>query len=311
MRIAIVGSGALGSLFGGLLAKSGQDVLLLDNHPERAEHISRNGLRFEGLSGDMTIPVGATADFKEADGADWFLFCVKAYSTGPAAEQIAPLVGKSSTVLTLQNGIGNVEKICEFVPPERVAAGTTSNGANVRAPGHIHHAGAGETIVGELDGAGSERIKEIVEAFAGAGMQARTSTNVSGLLWGKLLVNVGINPLTAILRIRNGEILERPPALELMRAAVLETYGVCGKKGIKLEFPDPVKKVEEVAKLTAQNISSMHQDVRAGKQTEIDAICGAVVREGRELGVETPINEVLWRLLGAMGSRAGCPEDAG
>ncbi|MFH1539070.1 MAG: 2-dehydropantoate 2-reductase [bacterium] len=302
MRIAVVGTGALGTLFGGLLAKSGQDVLLLDNHPERAEHINRKGLRFEGISGDLEIPAKATSDYSEAEGADWFLFCVKAYSTAAAAEQIAPFVAEKSTVLTLQNGIGNVEKICEFIPSGRVAAGTTSNGANVRGPGHIHHAGAGETIVGELDGSESERLKKISEVLTAAGFPTRTSGNVEGLLWGKLLVNVGINPLTAILRIRNGEILERPPTLDLMHLAVLEAYRVCLKKGIKLEFPDPVKKVEEVARLTANNISSMHQDVRAGKQTEIDAICGAVVEAGREFDVETPINEMFFKILKAKGS---------
>lgn len=297
MRIAIVGAGALGSLFGGLLARSGLDVLLLDNHPERARHISENGLRFEGISGDLKIPVKATADFSEAAGADWFLICVKAHSTASAAERIVPLAGEKSTVLTLQNGIGNVEKICEFIPPSRVVAGTTSNGANVLGPGHIHHAGAGETIVGELDGSDSERLMEISGIFTRAGLPARASSNVEGLLWGKLLVNVGINPLTAILRIRNGEILERPPALALMRLAVLEAYSVSLKKGVTLEFGDPVMKAEEVAKLTARNISSMHQDARAGRQTEIDAICGAVVAAGRELGVETPINELLWRII--------------
>ncbi|MEW6200606.1 MAG: ketopantoate reductase family protein [bacterium] len=305
MKTAIVGAGAIGSLFGGLLARSGEDVLLLDNHPERAEKVSREGLRFEGISGEMVIPICATSRFEDSGGADLFLICVKSYSTEAAGKQIAPFVKNDSIVMTLQNGIGNVEKLCEIFSREQVMAGTTSQGANVRGIGHIHHAGRGDTAIGELDGKVSERANRTAEIFTRSGIPTRVSENVTGLLWGKLLINVGINPLTAILRIRNGEILNRPPAVALMHRAVLEAYRVCTGKGIKLEFADPIKKVEEVAMLTKDNISSMHQDVRAGKRTEIDAICGAVVDEGKAIGIETPINEMLWNIVKAIEERYG------
>lgn len=297
MKIAVAGAGALGSLFAGFLAKSGVDVILLDIHSDRAAHVSRNGLVIETDSGEETVPIRAAIDFAEADGAEFFLVCVKSWSTAAAAAMLAPFVGPNSAVLTLQNGIGNVEKICGAILPERVIAGTTSNGANVRGVGRIRFAGRGETIVGELDGSTSDRVARIVETFIKAGLPARASTNVSGLLWGKLLINAGINPITAILRIENGGVLERPPAHALMNLAVLEGYKVCAAKGITLEYPDPLKKVEEVARLTAKNISSMHQDVRAGRRTEIDAICGAIVREAKALGIETPINEMFWNIL--------------
>ncbi|MEW5946962.1 MAG: ketopantoate reductase family protein [bacterium] len=310
MRIAILGAGAVGSLFGALLAESGEDVVLLDNHPERAERVNREGLRFEGASGEMTVRVRAAVDFREGAGADLFMVCVKAYSTPEAARRLAPLVGEKSVALSLQNGVGNVERICEVVPREKVIAGTTSQGVNVKAPGHIHHAGTGETVIGELDSSRTERIENVAATFSRAGIPTRASDNVKAVLWGKLLVNVGINPLTALLRVRNGELLRRPAALALMHRAVLEAYRVCSAKGITLEFPDPIKKAEEVARLTGENISSMHQDVRAGKRTEIEAICGTVAGEAERLGFGAPVNELLLNLVRAM-EESGAGGNAG
>lgn len=289
----------MGSLFGALLSEAGHDVLLIDNHAERAAAVNGRGLLVEGIGGARTVRLsalhlGERTDFRP----ELALVTVKAYSTEQAAHDLAPYLGPDTPVLSIQNGVGNVEILQATLGPERVLAGTTSNGANTVAPGHIRHAGKGDTFIGEPGGGGvSERARRIADAFTAAGMAATAVDDVTGLLWGKLLINVGINPLTGLLQVRNGRLVEIPEADALLEAAVLEAARVAQSKGIRIPFPDAVSKVREVARLTAQNISSMRSDVMNRKPTEIDYICGAVVRAAEETGVPAPINQTLLRLV--------------
>lgn len=301
MKVAVVGAGAMGSLFGGYLCAAGHEVWLVDTWAEHIAAIREAGLRIVEPSGEeKVVRPHAVADAGVVGPCELVLVFVKSYHTAEVAGALGPLLGPGTVVLTLQNGLGNVDVLAEKVPRSMLLAGTTGQGANVLGPGRIHHAGSGETVLGELEGAITERLQRLVGVFDGAGLPASASTNVQGLIWTKLLVNVAINPLTAILRVRNGELLEIPETVELMKDAVTEAVLVAERAGVGLSCDDPWAHVEEVTRRTGKNRSSMLQDVEAGRRTEIDVINGAVVREGMRVGVPTPVNLVLTRLVRAL-----------
>lgn len=298
LRVGVVGAGAMGSLFGGYLAAAGHEVWLVDKWAEHVSAITEHGLLIMEPSGEERIVrVRATTEVGEVGQCDLVLVFVKSYHTAAVASELTPIVGSGTVVLTLQNGLGNVEALAEGVPRNQILAGTTGQGANVLGPGRVHHAGVGETVIGELDGRVTERLRLVSQVFNEAGLPASTSTNIEGIMWGKLLVNIAINPLTAILRVRNGQLLDVPAAMEVMKEAVSEGLEVARRAGVHIPYSDPWLRVLEVARLTAANRSSMMQDVEAGRRTEIDFINGAVVREGVRLGVITPVNLTLTRLV--------------
>lgn len=297
MKAAVVGPGAMGTLFGVFLASAGHEVRLLDNDPARAAKLSRGGLALDGISAGRSARVPVTADPSSIGQCELVLVCVKAYDTQVAAQSLPALLSDDTVVLTLQNGLGNAELLAEAVGAGRVLAGSTAQGANVAEPGRVIHAGTGDTHMGELSGPATDRVRALCEVFTAAGLPASPSDDVAGLLWGKLVVNVGINPFTGLLQVRNGELLEHAETRELMRMAVDEAVAVARAAGVRLPFPDPLARVQEVAKLTGKNKSSMYQDVAAGRRTEIDFICGAVVREGERLGIPTPVNRALTLLV--------------
>jgi 2-dehydropantoate 2-reductase len=297
MRVVIVGAGAMGSLFGFLLHRAGKDVWLLDKHPELTGHIRENGLRVEGASGEHTVPVPITTAVDDIQWADLIIIFVKAYDTAQAILDAKPLAKQDSVVLTLQNGIGNVEAIADVVGEERTIAGTTAHGATVLGPGHIRHAGMGETVIGEIHGRQSERLVKIQDFFKSAGIPVNITQDVTSLLWSKLLINVGINPLTGITDLPNGALLDFEETRRIMHAAVNEAKEIAARKGIRLIYEDHLHKVDSVCQATAANISSMLQDIRNKKRTEIDFISGALVKEGIKAEVVAPINEALTHLI--------------
>lgn len=293
-----MGAGAMGSLFGGYLSAAGHEVWLVDTVAEHVDVIVRQGLHIMEPHGEeRVVRPRAVTDPRSVGPCDLVLVFVKSYHTRQVASSLFPLLGPSTVVLTLQNGLGNVDVLAEKVPRSHLMAGTTGQGANVLGPGCIHHAGSGETLIGELDGALTDRLARMVEALTGAGLAASASTNVQGAIWAKLLVNVAINPLTAILRVRNGQLLEMPEAVEVMREAVSEGLAVASRAGVQVPLEEPWEHVRDVARRTGDNRSSMLQDVEKGRQTEIDVINGAIVREGFRLGLEVPVNLTLMRLV--------------
>ncbi|MDY6854541.1 MAG: 2-dehydropantoate 2-reductase [Thermodesulfobacteriota bacterium] len=297
MKIVIVGPGAMGCLFSYYLSKVEEDIWLLDKHQDRVDKVKKDGLRIEGISGSHSVRVNITNYHKDIGNADLIIICVKSYDSKRAANDVTQLIGEKTTVLTLQNGYGNIEIISKVIGSERVIGGTTSQGATVLGLGHIRHAGKGETIIGELDGRASARIKSLSSLFNSAGLETKVTDNVEGLIWSKLLINVGINALTAVLRLKNGELVQYNLARDIMRAAVMEAVSVVKKRGIKLTYEDPIKRVEGVCEATATNVSSMLQDVLRAKKTEIDYINGAIVTEGKRLEISVPINKVLTGLV--------------
>ncbi|MGD9125529.1 MAG: 2-dehydropantoate 2-reductase [Desulfarculaceae bacterium] len=301
MHITVVGPGALGTLWAIRLAQSGAWVNILDHRPERAALLSRQGFIVEDGEGvaELALDIGSEPDQTLKD-CQLALVCVKAYNT----EEVAAILGRhlpdSAKALTLQNGIGNVEALSRTLGPERVLGGITSEGATLLEPGRVRHAGRGQTRLGPAQGQLDGFAYEIEELFSQAGFASQTAEQVQNLIWTKLVINVGINALTAILDIPNGHLLKLPGALKIMSQAVAEAVQVGRALGIEFPQTDMLPAVKEVAQGTSRNISSMLQDVRNHRRTEVDFINSAVARLGAEQGIPTPVNQNLTRLVWAL-----------
>lgn len=285
-------------MFAAFFAKKKQtEVWLLDKNPKRAKKIKESGIEVEGISGAFKVKVNITNLPEEIKGADLFILCVKSYDTEEAVKTIEPVLAQDSNVLTLQNGLGNIEIISEIVGRDRVLGGVTSHGATLLEDGHIRHAGRGDTVIGRMDGKLTVSMREIRDIFNRAGFSMRLSKDINSLIWSKLIINVGINAQTAITRLNNGRLIGYPGTREIMELAVSEAVRVAKKNRIKLIYEDPIQKVESVCLATAENISSMLQDILKKKRTEIDYINGAIIRKAKSLGVDTPVNLVLTNLV--------------
>jgi 2-dehydropantoate 2-reductase len=297
MRIAVVGPGALGTLLAALLrAKTKETIWLMDKSPERAERIRKEGVRIEGMTAISTA-VNVSADPKEVGPCDLVILCVKSYSTEDACKDIKELMSDKTFILTLQNGIGNVQVLNDHFGAERVIAGVTNHGATLLAAGHVRHAGKGDTIIGMAKGKMLGPVRDTANLLTKCGFETKISKDIDSVIWSKLVINVGINALTGITRLKNGMLIQYSGTREVLRNAVQEAVRIVKRKRIKLAYDDPIQKVESVCKATAANVSSMLQDVLNAKRTEIDYINGAINRQGKALGIPTPVNEVLTNLI--------------
>ncbi|MEX2160802.1 MAG: 2-dehydropantoate 2-reductase [Anaerolineales bacterium] len=292
----IVGTGALACLFAARLAGAGYPVLMLGSWPEGLAALQERGVTLVLPDGSRkTYPVRASANPADFSDSKFALVLVKAWQTDRVAARLFESLAVDGLALTLQNGLGNRETLVEKLGAERVAYGVITTGATLLGPGEVRWAGEGQITLGA-----HARLAPVAEALAAAGFKVVTVEDVNSVAWSKLVINAAINPLTALLDVPNGELLTRPAARELSAALAGEVAAVAAAKGIALSFSDPAAAVEDVARRTAANLSSMLQDVRRGAPTEIDAICGAVVRAGREAGVPVPVNETMWRLVSAL-----------
>ncbi|MCM8792150.1 MAG: 2-dehydropantoate 2-reductase [Candidatus Omnitrophica bacterium] len=297
MRIVVVGPGAMGCLLSAFLSKTQQDLWLLDKDKERAVRINQQGIIVEGISGEWQARVKVTADVNDIKNSDLIILAVKSYDTHQVCISIKPLIGEETIVLTLQNGLGNIETIGEIIGQDKVIAGVTNQAATLLAEGHIRHAGVGETIIGRVDSRIPVGLRQIREIFNKAGLPTKISRDIKSLLWSKLIINVGINALSAITRLNNGKLIEFEGTRRILREVVMEAIRIAKRKRIKLIYDDPLAKVEAVCEATATNASSMLQDILRNKRTEIDSINGVVVRLGQELGIPVPVNSVLVDLV--------------
>lgn len=297
MKIAVVGPGAMGCLFGAYLSKSKEEVWILDKNKENAAKLNECGISLEGASGSWQAKIKATANTAEIGKADLILIFVKSFNTKQAVEQVKPLLAVNTKILTLQNGIGNIEIISEIAGEERVIGGVTNEGATLIDTGKIRHAGRGETVIGTIDGKTPVEIRAIREIFNKVGLETKMTRDIKSLIWSKLIINVGINALSAITRLPNGKLTEFEGTKRILRDAVTEATRIAKRKRIKLIFDDPLAKVEAVCESTSSNLSSMLQDVLRKKRTEIDFINGVIVRLGQELGISVPTNKILVDLV--------------
>lgn len=294
--ILIVGTGALATLFAARLTSSGHRITMLGTWPEGLSALRQNGVRLLDANGyEQKLSVHVTDDPKDCRSAKHAIVLVKSWQTERAACQLKECLADDGLAITLQNGIGNQEILAGELGKSRVAIGTTTTGATLLGPGLVKAGGDG-TISIEAHPA----LGPIEEALKSANFKVEVVDDARSLVWSKLIINAAINPLTALLRVPNGELLERPAARELMRTLAQEAASVASAEKVTLPFRDPTAAVEDVARRTAGNHSSMLQDIQRGAPTEIDAICGAVARIGKQHHIPTPINYACWQLILAL-----------
>ena len=295
-NILIVGTGALATLFAARLAAAGLNITMLGTWKNALDSLNRDGARIVEPDGTgFEYPVRATNEPAECGGADLALVLVKAWQTRRAAGQLARCLPAHALTVTLQNGLGNRAILADHLGLARVIQGVTTIGGTLLGPGLVRVGGEGVTSF-EM----TSHTSEVCDVLRCAAMKVEIAPDTDALVWGKLVVSAAINPLTALLRVPNGDLLERPSARVAMASLAMETTAVASASGVHLPFADPVLAVEEVARRTAGNRSSMFQDVKRGAQTEIDAICGEIVRTGESFGVPTPVNRTMWQLISAL-----------
>jgi 2-dehydropantoate 2-reductase len=296
MNILIVGTGALGTLFAARLSQAGHEVTMLGTWKQGLDALRENGVRLVDSQGkEHHFNVHATEDARECAGIKYALVLVKAWQTERAAGQLASCLADDGLAVTLQNGLGNFETLTQHLGLGRVALGATTTGATLLGPGLARAGGEGTISIQR-----HQAVGPIEEALQSAEFHVKVVEDARSLVWGKLVINAAINPLTAILRVRNGELLESPPAIELMGTLAKEAARVALAEKVSLPFSDPVAAVEEVARKTAQNHSSMLQDVLRNAPTEVDAINGAVAQTAQKHNLEAPVNWACWKLVKAL-----------
>jgi 2-dehydropantoate 2-reductase len=300
MKLAVLGPGALGCLMAALFWEAGAQVSLADYRAERVALLRQRGIQVHTLEGGprvVRVPIGLAA---EVGPCDLTIMAVKAYQTEAAARALPALMSQGGMALTLQNGLGNLEVMARMTGPGRLLAGVGLLGVTRQDEGRIIYAGRGVIYIGVPAGSrvtGAE-VAAVVDLFRQAGLECQAREDIEAVLWEKLVINVGINPLTALLRVPNGALLELPPAWEVAVAAAGEAQAVARAAGLSLSG-DPAARLAQVCTATAANRSSMLQDILAGKQTEIEAMNAQVAARGRALGVPTPVNDLLTQLLKA------------
>jgi 2-dehydropantoate 2-reductase len=292
----------MGCLLAGKIALSGNNVLLLDHRQERASTINQKGLTIQEQDKTLQVRVPVTWHSEDLTSRDLIINCVKAYDTRTVAQALKRL-GKTPYLLTLQNGVGNVEILGDYLPKQKVLAGITSHGATNLGSGQVRHAGEGDTFIGYgfsgtvTDPEGDPTLNRIKDLLSAAGFTTRLVPRIENLIWSKLLVNVGINALTALTRLPNGKLLHFPGTERILEEAVQEGLLVGKEKGIEFIYADQTAQVKKVCRLTETNISSMLQDVLKKKRTEIDFINGVIVREGERYRIPVPVNTLLTGLI--------------
>ncbi|MEZ5652149.1 MAG: 2-dehydropantoate 2-reductase [Burkholderiaceae bacterium] len=300
--VAVVGAGAVGCYYGGMLARAGVPVTLI----ARAAHvdaINDAGLRLQAQSFDEQVQVGADTELAAAANARLVLFCVKTRDTESTAQALAPILAPDAIVLDLQNGVDNVRRIQTYLP-NPVLATVVYVAASMAGPGHLRHAGGGSLVIGEsrqpdarpaaLAPGVSTAIAELMEA---AGIGCRLSDNIDGELWSKFLINCSFNAVSALGRSRYGRMAASPAMMAVMNRAALEVVAVARALGITMPETDPLKIVARAGQSMAQATSSTEQDIGMGRPTEIDDLNGYLVTKGGELGVDTPVNQTLHALV--------------
>ena len=290
LKIAVMGAGAVGCYFGGMLARAGHEVTLIAR-PLHVQAIQRDGLRMETRTFDEHVRVLATSDPSAVQGAELVLFCVKSTDTEAAGAQVQPYLAPAALVLTLQNGVDNAERLRTVLPPGQVAAAVVYVATEMAGPGHVRHHGRGELVIEP-----SSASDGVARALAAAGVPTEISDNVRGALWMKLVINCAYNAISAIAQRPYGENVRSEGIGEVMRDVVAECVAVAHAEGVQLPG-DVDAAVARIIQTMPTQSSSTAQDLARGKRTEIDYLNGLIVRRGEALGIATPANRVLWALV--------------
>ncbi|MCA8929658.1 MAG: 2-dehydropantoate 2-reductase [Alphaproteobacteria bacterium] len=313
MKVGIVGAGAMGSVYGALMADAGHEVWMFDKWQAHVDAMRTKGLRVEGASGDRTVPIHATADAAEAGPCGLVIVATKGHDTDAAVGAARAMIGPETAVLSLQNGLGNVEKIQSLLGGHEggVLAGIAGGfGASMIGPGHAHHNGMSAINIAEAAGGLTDRLERVRDVWTSSGFNCETFADIWPVVWSKLNANIAVSATCTLFGLRTGEVRENPHAWELSKTCVLETSAVAAAKGIALLYDDPVQWVSDFIGKMPKARPSMYQDVLAGRRSEIDTIHGGVVAEGERLGVPTPTCAFMVTAVRALQEKARQQGDA-
>jgi 2-dehydropantoate 2-reductase len=292
MRIAVVGAGAMGSVYAGLLAAARHEVWAVDVNVEHVDAIRARGLRVEGASGDRTVSIPATTSPDDVGEVELVVIATKAMDAQQAARSARPLIGADTTVLTIQNGIGAADTVAEVTGEERLMVGVAGGfGASVVAPGHVHHHGFELLRLGEREGPVTARTKRIADAWRQAHFNVRTYDDIDQLLWEKLICNACFSGPCGVLEIHN------PPAWSIASRCAEEALQVARARGVPVDIEDCASYVREYGLAIAEARPSVLLDLLAGRPSEIDWINGAIPRQGHDVGVPAPTNQLITTLV--------------
>lgn len=290
LQVAVLGAGAVGCFYGGMLARAGHRVTLI-GRPQHVQVFEAQGLRMQTLAFDETVKLHASTEASAVTGADLVLFAVKSPDTETAGAQMREHLKPGALVLCLQNGVDNAERLRAVLPGLQVAAAVVYVATEMAGPGHLRHHGRGELVIEP-----SPASERVAQALAAAGVPTEISDNVRGALWAKLILNCAYNALSAVGRIPYGELVRQPGVTDVMRELVAECRAVAAADGVTLPG-DVDAAVRRIAETMPSQYSSTAQDLMRGKPSEIDHLNGHVVRRGEALGVPTPANRVLWAVV--------------
>ena len=298
MKIVVLGAGAIGSVFGGLLSRAGVDVILVDVWEEAVRAINNDGLHLQDKQGEVqTVRVRAATDPSEVGPVDLVLVLVKAYDTEVAVRNALPMVGADTVVLTLQNGWGSAPRIAGVVGEEKVLVGVTYNSATVLGPGRVQHTARGPTFLGELAGKLTPRLTRIVETFNAAGLETTATPRVLQEVWSKLAVNACTLPTSALVRCHAGQLVEHQGILKLMQGLLRETVAVARAERAVLDYRERWETITRAVKAAATAKASMLQDMEKHRRTEIDVVNGAIVAGAQRHNLPAPYNQAMVWLI--------------
>src|SRR6185436_17524873 len=307
MKIAIVGTGAMGSVYAALLASAGHEVWAVDRWREHIDAIRSSGLRLEGASGDRTVKLNATTDTREAGACDLVILATKAMHVAQAAESVKSLLGKDTPVLSIQNGLGGPDAAASVLGRERVMVGVVGGfGASMKGPGHAHHNGMELVRLGEFGGPITPRLKAVEAAWQSAGFRVKVFDDIDQLVWEKLICNCSVSGPCAVTGQTVGEVMADPDMASVSAACATEAFSVARKKGVRLGFDDPVAYTREFASKIQGARPSVLLDLMAKRKSEIDVINGSIPRVGRGIGVAAPVNEAITGLVHARERQLQC-----
>jgi 2-dehydropantoate 2-reductase len=311
MKIAIVGTGAMGSVYAGLFASAGHEVWAIDRWREHVDAMRTKGLRLEGASGERTVRLNATTDARDAGPCDLVILATKAMHVADAAVSIKNLLKEETPVLSIQNGLGGPETAASILGSDRVMVGVVGGfGASMRAPGHAHHNGMELVRLGEYGGTSgggiTARLKRVEDAWRGAGFRVKVFDDIDQLVWEKLLCNCAYSGPCAIAECTVAEAMGDPELSKVSAACATEGFLIAQKKAIRLGFEDPVAYVRDFGSKIPNARPSVLLDLLSKRKSEIDVINGSIPRVAKELGMAAPINETVTALVKAKERRLGC-----
>lgn len=298
MKIAVVGAGAMGSVYAGLLARAGNEVWAIDVWREHVDAINSRGLRVEGASGDHTVRLQASTSAADAGPCDLVIIATKADAVSTAAKAIVPLLRSDTLILTIQNGLGAAERVAEHQDPNNILIGVAGGfGAAMKAPGHVFHNGMQLIRIGEMTGGLSDRVERLAGIWRAAGFNTRAYADVHQLVWEKFICNVTFSGPCAILRVSLGEIMANENGWKVAIACGLEAYAAGQARGVNFSFDDAAVYIHAFGSTMPNARPSMLQDHEAGRRSEIEAINGMVPVVAAQVGTAAPTNETVTALV--------------